>query len=132
MSGDSFQDIPVLKINVERVIQHITEGVSIPETTDYSHVNRLQESDLLTDSIKRASALTEFIEKGMVDREVLWDYLNDESSIVRKTVISFGLGASKDENERALYGEHFYSSKKETGEEYLGYINCLQIHLVKN
>ncbi|KAA0563461.1 S8 family peptidase [Bacillus sp. CH30_1T] len=100
---------PVPKIAVGKVIRHIVEGVNVPE---FNYISPTGKSDPVISAVE----LTEWIENGKIKRDTLWKYLKDESSIVRKTVISYGLGSPRDEEERRRYWENFKNSKSETGE----------------
>ncbi|MGD6779375.1 S8 family serine peptidase [Sutcliffiella horikoshii] len=100
----------VPKVNAAKTFRHILEGDNLLEP------NNLSTGDM-RNSVAHAIELTELIEKGKVKRDTLWEYLNDESSMVRKTVISYGLGSSIDKEERSRYWEHLKKSKSETGEK---------------
>ncbi|WP_409276101.1 S8 family serine peptidase [Neobacillus sp. SCS-31] len=113
-------DIPVPRIDIGKVKQFLTDDYNIPEIVPFSariDIKNPSESLSSKDPVQRASALTELIENKMINRETLWSYLDDESPIVRKTIISYGLGAPRGENERALYWNYFNTSIKESGEK---------------
>ncbi|MFE7064984.1 hypothetical protein ACFVAD_22905 [Sutcliffiella sp. NPDC057660] len=102
--------IPALKINVSKAVEKM--GIDLRGQDPYS-IAPEKESVAV---VMRARTLTELIEEKEITREELWQQLNDESPVVRKTVISYGLKAPMNELERKKYWDYFRTSQREDGE----------------
>lgn len=114
-------EVPIPKMDVTNMMKVISADyrteVQRANHRPSSSVNEGTMSITSEDPVVRARVLTDFIEKEQISRESLWNYLTDSSPVVRKTVISYGLGIPKDEKERSVYWNHFYNSEQKTGEK---------------
>lgn len=120
-NGDSLPNSnnPAPKISVDKAIHTLSLENTKRWEMEIIQRNRLtiEENSLSsTEDLERAIYITGLIDNAEIDRSRLWDLLQDESPVVKKTIISYGLGSPKNEFERELYWGNFYNSEKENGE----------------
>lgn len=119
-NGDPLQNSnnPAPKICVDKVIHALSlenNEKRIMKIPPYNRVTTKEKSLASGDSVEGAILITKLIDNGEIDRSRLWELLQDDSPIVKKTVISYGLGFPKNEFERELYWDYFYKSEKANG-----------------
>ncbi|MCA1319572.1 S8 family peptidase [Bacillus tianshenii] len=102
-------DIPVPKLNVAKAVEQYLNGIEGADSSKPFTSNETMEA------IMRATSLTEWIERDKITREELWKHLDDESPVVHKTVICYGLRTPKNEMERKKYWDHFHEGKGDSG-----------------